>query len=149
MISNLSTWIIFDSIHMKMSAITFIKITTVLYSMPVTFGLPILVWFPSDPWLYDYIPGSYSRIFPLSDAVGCICYFYLERARGAQMRGEGGVTGVAKIVHGLASKMILAHYLLCQPEARCQVPVRIPVLQGTGKSNSADHEWVWPHWGCS
>ena len=40
--------------------------------MLVTFGLPILVRFPSNPWFIRQYPWFLLQIFPPSDAIGCL-----------------------------------------------------------------------------
>ena len=52
--------------------------------------------------------------------------------------------GGRRIVRGCAREIILARDLLHQAEARCRVPVRLPVPQGTGELSSVDHSWVGP-----
>ena len=113
--------------------------------MSVTFGLPILVWFPSNPWFIGQYPW-----FLLQDISSvCHCWFSpsvaLEITRKVRkLGGKGGVTWVAKIVRGYAHGIIMAHYLLCQPKAQFQVPLRLPVLQRTWELISSDFSWVWP-----
>ena len=59
--------------------------------------------------------------------------------RCSNERGKGRVLhGCRRVVCGFTRGIILDHNLMRQPEARCQVPVRLPVLQGTGESISAD-----------
>ena len=70
-----------------------------------------------------------------------ICHPVLPRAQCAN-EGGGGLHGWSIIICGFARIIILAHNLMCQPEARCRVPVWIPVLQGTGKLISKDHSWL-------
>ena len=110
----------------NLSVVANIKGATVLYYLSVTFGLPILAQFPSDPYfnhrypwflLWNISSACYHRLSPFV-AVDC--------TRGAQMRGGGeGSHGWKKIVCGCAHKIILVHNLSCQPEAQGWVLVRL------------------------
>ena len=53
-----------------------------------------------------------------------------------------GLHGWRGGVLGFLRKVNLSHYLICQPDSQFRIPVRLPVLQGTGESISADHTWV-------
>ena len=84
--------------------------------MSVTFGLPILVWFPSHlffirwyPWFVRRHLSSIYHIWFLS------VHGIVEHARGARMRG-GGSYGWGKFVHGFACETIMARDSLCQPD---------------------------------
>ena len=56
--------------------------------------------------------------------------------------GRGHIGG--KKMLKCALKIILARNLLRQYEARSRIPVRFPVLQGTGKASSTYHAGVRP-----
>ena len=62
------------------------------------------------------------------------------------MRGGGGngSCGWQTKVCGCARKIVLVRYLLRQVKAQYQIPVQLPVLQGTRELSSADHYRVWP-----
>ena len=68
------------------------------------------------------------------------------RTRGAWMgegrMGGGGSHGWRGGVLGLVHVVTRARDLTCQPNPRFQIPVRIPVMQGTGSLISTDHMWV-------
>ena len=127
-----------------------IKGPTVLYSMSVTFGVQILVKFPSNHWFIRQFSCLKSKIFTSYSTVGCLHYLPWI-VRTVRELGEGGrwSHGRRKIVRGCAHKIILTRSLLCQSEARFQVPISTLVLQGNGKLISEDHLWVWPCiWDC-
>ena len=96
---------------------------------------PCWSYFCPIPALYANIPAFYSVFFPLFVIVCCCTH-------NALMEG-GGLHGWQIIVHGFAREIILLWDLMCQPEARCEVLVWIPVPQGTGESISTYHTWVW------
>ena len=110
----------------------------VFLSMLVSFRPPFLVHFPSNPCLIRqficFLLQSLELLFS-----NMWYYMWGEWVR----EGEVGFHGWSRYVIALEHKIILARNLMCQPEARCRVPVWLPVPQGTGESNSADHSWVW------
>ena len=111
----------------------------VLFFMLVTFGLPILVRFSSNPWFICQYPCVLLR------NISSACRRGFLRARCAnEGEGGGGSHGWWIIVCIFARKIIMVRDLMCQPEAQCRFPVRLQVLQGTGGLSSADHVWVWP-----
>ena len=92
----------------------------------------LLSVFRPIPALYADFPAFYVEFshYHLPPVVPCA-----RCANGA----VGGSHGWHGGVLGLARKIMLARDLMCQPETRCRVPVRFPVLQGTVESSSADH----------
>ena len=88
-----------------------LKIATVLYYMSVTFGLPILVRFLSDPWfihwyscflLHNIYSVFHCRLSPVVS---------MENVRGMRIRrGREGSHKWQKIVRGCAREIILVHH---------------------------------------
>ena len=110
---------------------------TVLFSMSVTFGLPVLVRFLSNTCFICQHPWF------LLQHISSVCCRRLLCMRCTNEVGEGGVTWVTNNCLRILTEIIMARDLMCQIEARCQVPVRIPVPQGTGESSYTDHVLVW------
>ena len=96
------------------------------------------------PELYADIPAFYSKVFSLSGTIGCHCLWPCrEQVVHEWGRGGEGSYGRKKLIRGFGREIILAHNLLCQPKDWFRVPVWLPVLQGTGKLTSMDHNmWV-------
>ena len=97
-----------------------------------------LLWFVfhTIPDLYANLPVFYSK-FPLLGLLMCFV------TRSAHEWGRGwGLYGWRRSFCSFAFEIILACNLMCQPDARCQVPVRLPFLYGTGVSRYTDHSWV-------
>ena len=110
-----------------------------LLSMLVTFWLPFLVSFPSNPWFIHLFPFLLIWLF------SAIFLYVLSRAQCAiEGVGRGGVVlyGWRRSIHGFAREIIQAHDLLCQHEAQFRVPVPLPVPKATGESSSSDNLWV-------
>ena len=112
-------------------------------------------YFIPFPDLYAEFPCFYANLFPSPSTVpvtyvgGSPYIVYVrghgEHARYAQTRNGGAASHkLWKIVCRCARKIILTHNLLPQSEAGSQVPVRLPVPQGNGEANSADHVVVQP-----
>ena len=93
-----------------------------LFSMSVTFGLPILVRFPSNTCFILRYPCL------LLQNISSVYHHGLSRAQCANE--GGGSHGWQIIVCGFSRKIILACYLMCQPEFQCRVPVQIPLPHG-------------------
>ena len=94
-----------------------------------------LLWHPCDPTPPSLIciPNAFSTI--------CQRVLLLPQCKN---KGWGmGLHGCHRRVRGFSREIILALGLIFQPKARCRVPFRIPVQQGTGESISADILWVW------
>ena len=112
--------------------------------MSVTFGLPILVQFLSDPCFILQITCLLHRHFTsllhcLGKILGWVHVYCLwsstkESARAMNKQvGEGGIMQVAKI---------LARNLLRQAEAQSWVSVRFLVPHGTGEASFVDNARV-------
>ena len=113
--------------------------------MLVTFGLKILVQFPSDPcfirqfpwFLLWYIFSVYRHFFLLLwNWLACVQCMNEEV-------GKGHIGD--KFFFRCTCKIILALDLLRQSEVRCWVPVWIQVSKGTGGLISVDNLLVWLH----
>ena len=107
--------------------------------MWVTFGLPIVVLFPSNPCLIR------QNHFLLLWCISLVCHHWFSPVVAMESihfvcrwRG-GGFTRVGKIVHRCARKIILAQYLFRQAKDRWRVPVCILFPQGTGELISRYH----------
>ena len=119
----------------------------VLLSMCFSFHPPVLFCFPfsAQSQLFRLIshlftPHSLTTIF-------LVCYLMCGAQNGLGWLTGGGVGGGGS--YGwhvdflcLACKIMSVRDLMCQPRARCRVPVRLPVPQVTGEPRSADHTWV-------
>ena len=107
---------------------------TVLFSVLVSFGLPIMVQLPPNTCFLLLYPCF------LLQNISSVC-----RRRFLREWGVGvGLHRWRRIVCGFAHKNIMVCDLMFQPRAQFQVPVRLLVPQGTGYLSSADHAWVWP-----
>ena len=111
---------------------------TMLLSMLIYFRPPSLVRILSNPCFMLRFTCFLPQIISLlSSTVSC------------KRCANEGCVGVCVWLHGwhsgvlgLAREIMLARNLMCQPDARCQLPVWLPVLQGTGELRSADNFWV-------
>ena len=116
-----------------------------VYSVPAC-DTWFILW---NPW---FLRQHFLSIFLYAgNVLGWVSVDYLSfwkmesKGRNARTRGGGRVGSFwwLKDVCGCAHKIILAHDLLRQAEARYQIPVRILVPQGIGGAISADHAGIW------
>ena len=122
--------------------------------MSVTFGLPVSVRFPSDPWFIRRNPCFLRRyffsVFLFSGnlrgwvSIYCLHSWPWRACVWFANRGGGGSCWWQKILRRCARKIVMVRNLLRQTKARSWVPVRILVLQGTGEEISVDHAGVQP-----
>ena len=101
-----------------------------------SFGSFPIFCFPSDPWFLRLFPFFLRQILLLLYPPGgttCTVHEW----------GGGGVSQGWRVgVLGLLCLVKCAWNSTCQPDSLFWIPVRIPVLKGTGESISADHTWV-------
>ena len=116
--------------------------------MSVTFGFPISVQFPSDPWFIRRIPWFLCQFFLPSSTVPetyMDWYSYIvsnacpSRAH-VQCANWGGSCRWQKCLRGCARKIILAR----EADSQSWVPFQFLFHQGTGEEISEDYEGLKP-----
>ena len=90
---------------------------------------------PSDPCFICQFPCFLRQIILLLPP---LCSYVC----AVRKWGEGGSHGWCGVVLGFVFKVKHDYNLMWQPDSQFWMPVRIPVLQGTGVLSSADHTWV-------